>query len=106
MNRSKVWKHFTKKNKNEAECVICSKVLKYANGSTSTLSHHLKAVHAEAETSDEAPNMKRQKASHDFVKNKSVEDVAKLAGVDGLSYRLPELLILFYEESFKNVQLR
>ena len=47
----------------------------------------LSGCDAEAETSNEEPNMKRQKTLHKFVKNKSIEeDVATLASVDGLSF--------------------
>ena len=75
-----------KKKKNEAECALCCKLLKYSSGFTSTLSQHLKAVQAEPETSNEEPNTKRQKILREFVKNKSIEDVTKLASIDGLSF--------------------
>ena len=43
-------------------------------------------MHAKAETSNEKRNIKRQKTSHEFVKNKSIEDVAKLACAEGLNF--------------------
>ena len=81
------WKHFTKNNKIKLNVPSALKVLKCAGGSTSALSHHFEAVHAEAEIFNEKPNMKRKKTLHKLVKNIFIEkDIAKLASVIGLCF--------------------
>ncbi|CAK1589759.1 unnamed protein product [Parnassius mnemosyne] len=44
--KSSVWHHFLRnKNKSEAKCKLCQKILKSAGGSTSSLEKHLKNIH-------------------------------------------------------------
>ena len=89
-NTSNVWNLFHRKNKDEAECISCSKVIKCAGGSTSSLSYHLKAVHGEGRSDSRGDDSetKRQKTLHSFIKKRSIEkDVAKLASVDGFSFK-------------------
>ena len=60
-------------------------------------------MYAEAETSNEKPNMKRQNTLHEFVKKKSVqEEVAKIVSVDGSNFnRIANTGSSFIQQRFK-----
>lgn len=97
--KSTIWNHF-KKNKDEAICNTCSKVLKCAGGSTSSLNYHLNAYH-DGGINDGPSQSKKQRKIEDFLNKKSIEeDVARLASEDGLSFnRIAKSA--FIQESFK-----
>ncbi len=85
-SKSNVWCHFNKKNKDEAECVTCSKVLKCGGGSMSSLSYHLKVVHGVGD-SEVKLELKKQRTLQQFIRKRSIEeDVARLASEDGFSF--------------------
>ena len=91
--KSDVWNYFNKCNKDEAECIICQKVLKCAGGCTSTLAYHLRSVHKgmTVEANVECKKSKDRKIE---------EDVAKLACKDGISFNAIARSE-FIQESFK-----
>ena len=91
--RSKIWQHFLRQTKENAECKKCSKTLKCIGCSTSSLSAHIKNVHGinisedfSLEESDSA--LKKQKTLTRFIQRKSIEEeISRLASVDGLSFQ-------------------
>ena len=89
--KSKVWQHFSRKSKEEAEaeCSICNKIIKSVGGSTSGLKAHAIKVHAiNFEDDSSGPLCKKQRTLEHLIERKSVDGViAKLACKDGLSFR-------------------
>ncbi|CAH0731393.1 unnamed protein product, partial [Brenthis ino] len=109
-DNTSVWHYFLRnKNKNEAKCKTCQKVLKSAGGSTSSLLRHLKNIHtvnieaarhstieitAQGSASSskeilEAPK-KKTKLTHHFETDASPSTqvmVSRMAAVDGIPLR-------------------
>ncbi|KAH9634606.1 hypothetical protein HF086_009258 [Spodoptera exigua] len=106
-DKASVWYHFLRnKNKSEAKCKLCQKILKSGGGSTSSLQKHLKNVHklslespttsaqGGASTTKELPDpempKKKSKLTHFFESdaNPSMEVmVSRMASMDGISLR-------------------
>lgn len=90
-----VWHHFLRnKDKSNAKCKICQKILKSSGGSTSSLQKHLTKIHnikleASASTSNLTVVPIKKKKITDFYESDSSMEVriSRMVSVDGISLR-------------------
>ncbi|XP_061670698.1 uncharacterized protein LOC133498181 [Syngnathoides biaculeatus] len=89
--RSKVWEYFarSKESKDESECKICKKLIKCGGGSTSSMAAHVEKVHGLKLCDDKDSKVARVEGACStdkyLLKKSMIEEVSKLAAVDGLS---------------------
>uniref|UniRef100_A0A0L8GLA9 BED-type domain-containing protein n=1 Tax=Octopus bimaculoides TaxID=37653 RepID=A0A0L8GLA9_OCTBM len=85
--KSTVWNFFDRKNKDEAQCNKCDKIMKSSGGSTTSLILHLKKIH-QIDINQDAnqPPVKMTRTMEHFLTKKSMEEVSKLAAMDGFSF--------------------
>uniref|UniRef100_A0A0L8HX16 BED-type domain-containing protein n=1 Tax=Octopus bimaculoides TaxID=37653 RepID=A0A0L8HX16_OCTBM len=76
-----------KSNKDEAQCNKCDKIMKSSGGSTTSLILHLKKIH-QIDINQDAnqPPVKMTRTMEHFLTKKSMEEVSKLAAMDGFSF--------------------
>ena len=86
--KSTVWNFFVRKNKDEAKCTKCEKIMKSSGGSTTSLILHLKKIHQiDVKEGSDQPLAKMARTMVDFLQKKSMEEeISRLAAIDGFSF--------------------
>ncbi|CAI9717803.1 BED-type domain-containing protein [Octopus vulgaris] len=86
--KSTVWNVFDRKNKDEARCDKCDKIMKTSGRSSTSLILHLKKIH-QIDINQDAnqPPVKMTRKMEHFLRKKSMEEeVSKLAAMGGFSF--------------------